>query len=90
MRINKDSLQARVKNLANKKKVPSNTILQDYFFDAFLRRLSKSKYIKNFVFKGGFLLSIDLGIDFRSTMDITSCCGTWLSRKKASKTFSKR
>ena len=30
MRINKDSLQARVKNLANKKKVPSNTILQDY------------------------------------------------------------
>ncbi len=70
MRINKDSLQARVKNLANKKKVPSNTILQDYFFDAFLRRLSKSKYIKNFVFKGGFLLSTDLGIDFRSTMDI--------------------
>lgn len=70
MRINKDSLQARVKNLASKKKIPSNIILQEYFFDSFLRRLSKSEYMKNFVFKGGFLLSTDLGIDSRSTMDI--------------------
>lgn len=70
MKINKNSLQARIKNLSKEKGVPSNVILQDYFFDAFLKRLAKSKYMDNFVFKGGFLLSATLGIDFRSTMDL--------------------
>lgn len=70
MKINKNSLQARIKNLSSQKGVPSNVILQDYFFDAFLKRLAKSQYIDNFVFKGGFLLSATLGIDFRSTMDM--------------------
>ncbi|MDY0016171.1 MAG: nucleotidyl transferase AbiEii/AbiGii toxin family protein [Bacteroidales bacterium] len=40
------------------------------FFDAFLRRLAKSKYVDSFIFKGGFLLSANLGIDFRSTIDM--------------------
>lgn len=70
MKINKNSLQARIKNLSSQKGVPSNVILQDYFFDAFLKRLAKSQYVENFVFKGGFLLSATLGIDFRSTMDM--------------------
>lgn len=70
MKINKNSLQARIKNLSSQNGVPSNVILQDYFFDAFLKRLAKSQYIDNFVFKGGFLLSAILGIDFRSTMDM--------------------
>ena len=70
MKINKNSLQARIKNLSSQKGVPSNVILHDYFFDAFLKRLAKSQYIDNFVFKGGFLLSTTLGIDFRSTMDM--------------------
>lgn len=70
MKINKNSLQARIQNLSIQKGVPSNVILQDYFFDAFLKRLAKSKYVDNFVFKGGFLLSATLGIDFRSTMDM--------------------
>lgn len=33
MKINKNSLQARIKNLSSQKGVPSNVILQDYFFD---------------------------------------------------------
>ena len=70
MKINKNSLQARIKNLSSQKGVPSNVILQDYFFDAFLKRIAKSQYAENFVFKGGFLLSTTLGIDFRSTMDM--------------------
>lgn len=70
MKINKNSLQARIRDLSNKKDVLPNTILQDYFFDAFLKRLSKSKYANNFVFKGGYLLSSALGIDLRTTMDI--------------------
>lgn len=70
MKINKNSLQARINNIATVKSVPSNVILQDFFFDGFLRRLAKSKYIDSFIFKGGFLLSANLGIDFRSTMDM--------------------
>ena len=70
MKINKNSLQARIKNIVSEKGVPSNVVLQDYFFDAFLKRLAKSKYKENFVFKGGFLLSSNLGINYRSTMDI--------------------
>ncbi len=56
--------------MSSQKGVPSNVILQDYFFDAFLKRIAKSQYAENFVFKGGFLLSTTLGIDFRSTMDM--------------------
>ena len=70
MKINKNSLQARINNLANEKGVPANVILQDYFFDAFLKRLAASSYVDNFIFKGGFLLSTSLGINYRSTVDI--------------------
>ena len=48
MKINKNSLQARIKNLSSQKGVPSNVILQDYFFDAFIKRLASSKYSRNF------------------------------------------
>jgi len=70
MKINKDSLRSKVNKLANDKSVSPNVILQQFFFDAFIKRLAKSKYLNNFVFKGGFLLSIDLGIENRSTMDL--------------------
>ena len=68
--INKNSLQARINNLSAKTGVHQNILLKSFFLDAFLKRLSISKYSDNFVFKGGFLLSTSLGIDLRSTMDI--------------------
>lgn len=68
--MNKQSLQAKIKDLSEQKSVPSNVILQNYFFDAFLKRLSHSQYSNNFVLKGGFLLASALGIEFRSTMDV--------------------
>lgn len=70
MSINKNSLQARIKNISDEKKISANIILQNYFFDAFLKRLAKSKYRNNFVFKGGLLLSTALGVNLRTTMDI--------------------
>lgn len=70
MTINKNSLQARINKLSNKTGIHQNVLLKTFFFDAFLKRLSVSKYCDNFVFKGGFLLSTSLGIDLRSTMDI--------------------
>ena len=70
MPINKNSLQAKINNLSIKIGVHQNILLKTFFFDAFLKRLSRSNYIDNFVFKGGFLLSTSLGINLRSTMDI--------------------
>lgn len=70
MAINKASLQSRINNLSKKTGVHQNILLKSFFFDAFLKRLSISKYASNFVFKGGFLLSTSLGINFRATNDI--------------------
>ena len=70
MKINKQSLLARAKNLSKEKGVTANVILLNYFFDAFLKRLAKSRFANEFVFKGGFLLSSVLGAESRSTMDI--------------------
>ena len=39
-------------------------------YDRFLERLSKSKYIDNFILKGGFYLSVLFGVENRATMDI--------------------
>ena len=54
MKINKNSLQARINNLSKEKGVHANVLLVSFFFDAFISRLAKSKYAENFVFKGGF------------------------------------
>ena len=70
MPINKNSLQDRINNLSAKTGVHQNILLKTFFFDAFLKRLSVSKYADRFVFKGGFLLASTLGIGQRSTMDI--------------------
>jgi len=45
-------------------------ILQNYMFERFLERLSKSVYKENFIIKGGCLLSSIMGIQNRTTMDI--------------------
>lgn len=70
MAINKNSLQARINNLSRDSGINQNILLKSFFFDAFLKRLEKSPYHYNFIFKGGFLLSTSLGIKMRSTMDI--------------------
>ena len=70
MKINKDSLKARVNNLANELGVSQNIIYDRFFYDAFLSRLAISKYKEKFVLKGGLYLSSLLGINNRSTMDL--------------------
>lgn len=70
MAINKASLQSRINRLSQETGVHQNILLKSFFFEAFLKRLSLSKYADRFVFKGGFLLSTCLGIRLRSTMDI--------------------
>lgn len=70
MKINKDSLSMRAKNIANMKDVNVNVVYSRYFFDCFLKRLSISCYADKFVLKGGLFLSSVLGIDKRFTIDI--------------------
>ncbi len=67
---NVQSLKDKAKNFANKNNLQVQVVLQNFMFERFLERLSKSKYKDNFILKGGFLLSSIMGINIRSTMDI--------------------
>lgn len=70
MNHNKNSVQARIKMMSQKFNTNVNVLLATYFFEAFLYRLSKSAYCKNFIFKGGFYLSSVIGIQNRYTRDL--------------------
>jgi len=70
MKISKNSLQARINNVSIEKGVHANILLKSFFFDAFMKRLVKSEFAEDFIFKGGFFLSKKLGIEHRSTMDV--------------------
>ena len=64
------SLKAKIRNLAKEKDMSAQVILQNYMFERFLERLSKSNYKNNFILKGGMLIAALVGIDNRSTMDM--------------------
>ncbi|MBO4547472.1 MAG: nucleotidyl transferase AbiEii/AbiGii toxin family protein [Treponema sp.] len=64
------SLRARINNYAKTHGITAQAVLQNYMFECFLDRLSKTKYSKNFIIKGGILVSSIVGLDIRSTMDM--------------------
>ena len=68
--ISPESLKDKVKNIAKSKRLSSQEVLQMFFFERFLERLSHSEYKFNFVIKGGLLISSMIGIDNRTTMDM--------------------
>lgn len=68
--MNSMQLKAKIKNISKEKNTDFNTLLRLYMYDRFLERLSKSKYIDNFILKGGFYLSVLFGVENRATMDI--------------------
>ena len=68
--IGSESLKGKIRNIANSKNLRSQEVLQMFFFERFLERLSKSEYKFNFVIKGGLLISSMIGIDNRTTMDM--------------------
>ena len=81
--INTESIKGKIRSLAEKKNLKSQEVLQIYFFERFLERLSKSKYKNNFVIKGGFLISSIIGIENRTTMDMdTTIKGIRLKEEK--------
>ena len=52
--MNSMQLKAKIKNISKEKNIDFNTLLRLYMYDRFLERLSNSKYIDNFILKGGF------------------------------------
>lgn len=67
---NSMQLKAHIKNLAVKKNISAQYILQIYFMERLLERISLSNYKMNFIVKGGFLISAIVGLDTRATMDL--------------------
>ena len=70
MSANAMSLKAQIRNLAKKKNIKAQVLLQNYMFERFLERLSLSEYKDKFVLKGGILVAAIVGMDARSTMDL--------------------
>ena len=70
MITNIQSLKDKAKNFADANNLSVQQVLQNYMFERFLERLSKSKYNDKFIIKGGLLLSSIMGINVRTTIDI--------------------
>jgi predicted nucleotidyltransferase component of viral defense system len=83
---NRDSLKTKVSNLSNKTNIPNKYLIQNFMFEALLKRISKSKYKDKFIIKGGLLLSSIFGVNLRSTMDLdTTIKGLLLDRETVTK-----
>lgn len=67
---NKNSLKAKISNLASSTNIPNKYLIQKFMFEALLKRISVSNYKDNFIIKGGLLLSSIFGVNLRSTMDL--------------------
>lgn len=64
------SFKAQIRNLAKKKNINAQVLLQNYMFERFLERLSLSEFKDKFILKGGTLIAAIVGMDARSTMDL--------------------
>ena len=83
---NKDSLKAKASNLAKQTNIPNKYIIQNFMFEALLKRISNSIYKDKFIIKGGLLLSSIFGVNLRSTMDLdTTIKGLSLNKSTITK-----
>ncbi len=63
-------LKAIIKNIAKEKHISAQLVMQNFMLERLLERISISKYQKNFILKGGFLIAAMVGLDTRATMDM--------------------
>ena len=64
------SLKGRINHYAKQNGIAAQVVLQNFMFERFLERLSRSEYRQKFVIKGGMLVTAIVGIDTRATMDL--------------------
>ena len=65
-----EQLKGAIRNIAKEKNLHAQEIMQIFMFERVLERLSLSPYKKNFVLKGGLLISSMIGISERTTKDM--------------------
>ncbi len=68
--INAEDLKIKVKEKAHAYNLEPQDIMQMYFFERLLYRISISEYKYNFILKGGLLLSAIFGDERRTTQDM--------------------
>lgn len=60
-----EQLKGAIRNIAKEKDLHVQEVLQIFMFERILERLSLSPYKKNFVLKGGLLISSMIGISMQ-------------------------
>lgn len=70
MVLNSESLKAKINNMAKKYNVMPQDLMQMYFFERLLYRISISPYKHNFILKESLLLSALFGNNRRTTQDM--------------------
>ena len=65
-----EQLKGAIRNLAKKKGIHAQEILQIFMFERIIERLSVSPYKDRLILKGGLLISAILGVAERTTMDM--------------------
>ncbi len=65
-----EQLKGAIRNIAAKKNLRAQEVLQMYLFERILERLANSAFRNNFILKGGLLISSMIGISERTTMDM--------------------
>lgn len=84
-----EQLKGQVKAFANKRNLMPQEVLQIFFMERVLDRLSKSQYSSNFILKGGLLISSMVGVNERTTMDIdTTVTGIEMDESEIEKIIS--
>ena len=84
--IDAEDLKIKVKTKAHENNLEPQDIMQMYFFERLLYRISISAYKYNFILKGGLLLSAIFGDDRRTTQDMdTMIKGIPLDARKIEK-----
>ncbi len=65
-----DQLKGQIRHFATQRGLQPQEVLQMFLLERVLDRLSNSKYSRNFILKGGMLISSMMGIMERTTMDM--------------------
>lgn len=64
------SFKSMIKRIADEEQIPAQVVLQNFMFERFFARLSKTPIREKLIIKGGTLISQFLGLSKRTTMDI--------------------
>lgn len=70
-------LKSVIKNISKDKHISAQLVMQNFMLERLLERISVSKYQKNFILKGGFLIAAMVGLDTRATMDMDATIKGW-------------